>query len=82
MSTPTEVVLRKPKRIRRWTKRPSNPNDEFPNASLSVRDVKLLVELLNDHGKKIDKHKDRDSKTEQRHVQKLIEKLGQIKWST
>lgn len=81
MSAPTEVVLSKPKRIRRWAKRPSNPNDEFPNVSLSVRDVNLIVTVLKDHGKKIEQFKDRDSKSEQRLVQKLIEKLGQVKWT-
>lgn len=81
MTNTTEVVLKKPKRIRRWAKRPTNPNDEFPNASLSVRDVNLLVYVLKSHEKQISQFKDRDSKTEQRHVQKLLAKLDQVKWT-
>jgi hypothetical protein len=72
----------KPKRIRSWAKRPENPNDEFPNASLSVRDVHLIVRELESYEKRIAPFKDRASKTEQRHVQKLIEKLYKVRWSS
>ena len=70
----------KPKRLRRWVKRPTNPNDEFPNASLSVRDVHLIVRELESCEKRIAAFKDRESKTEQRRVRKLIEKLYQVRW--
>ena len=69
----------KSKRIRRWAKRPANPNDDFPNASLSVRDVHLIIRELEGHEKGIAAFKDRDSKMEQRHVRKLIEKLYQVR---
>lgn len=81
MTTTTEVILKKPKRIRRWVKRPANPNDEFPNASLSVREVQLLLQLAKEHEKQVAKFKDRDSRSGKRLVQGLIEKLGQVKWS-
>ena len=69
----------KPKRLRRWAKRPATPNDDLPNASLSVRDVHLIIRELEGYEKRIAHFKDRDSRTEQRHVRKLIEKL--YKWS-
>ena len=70
----------KPKHVRRWVKRPTNPNDEFPNASLSVRDVHLIIRELESCEKRIAPFKDRDSKSEQRRVRKLIEKLYQVRW--
>jgi hypothetical protein len=70
----------KPKRIRRWAKRPANPNDEFPNASLSVMDVQLIIRELEKYAQRIVQFKDRDSRSEQRRVRKLIEKLNQVKW--
>lgn len=69
------------KRTRRWAKRPANPNDEFPNASLSVLDVQLIIRELESYEKRIAPFKDRESKRYQRHVRKLIEKLYQVKWS-
>jgi hypothetical protein len=70
----------KPKRIRRWAKRPANPNDEFPNASLSVLDVQLIIRELRRSAQRIVQFKDRESRSEQRRVRKLIEKLHQVKW--
>lgn len=69
------------KRARRWAKRPANPNDAFPNASLSVRDVQLIVRELEFYEKRLVPFRDRESKTAQRYVRKLIEKLHQVKWS-
>ena len=71
----------KPKRLRRWAKRPANPNDDFPNASLSVRDTQLIIRELESYEKRNAHFKDRESRTEQRHVRKLIEKLYQVQWS-
>ena len=71
----------KPARIRRWSKRPTNPNDDFPNASLSVRDVHLIIRELESCEKRIAEFKDRESKSEQRRVRKLIEKLYKVRWS-
>ena len=69
-----------PKRIRHWGKRPANPNDDEPNASLSVLDVQLIVRELEGYEKRIAPFKDRESKTEQRRVRKLIDKLYQVHW--
>jgi len=80
-TTVTTTVTAKPKRVRRWPKRPANPNDEFPNASLSVMEVQLIIRELEDHEKKIAPFKDRASKTGQRRVRKLIDKLYQVRWS-
>lgn len=80
MLTDTPIPT-KPKRIRRWAKRPSNPNDDFPNASLSVLDVHIIIRELEGYEKRITAFKDRASKTEQRRVRKLIEKLYKVKWS-
>jgi hypothetical protein len=77
ISTATDA---KPKRIRRWAKRPANPNDEFPNASLSVLDVQIIIRELEKYAQRIVQFKDRDSRSEQRRVRKLIEKLHQVKW--
>ena len=71
----------KPKRIRRWAKRPANPNDDFPNASLSVREVRLLIREMEDYEKRIASFKDRDSRMDQRLVKKLLAKLHQVRWS-
>ena len=71
----------KPKRTRRWAKRPANPNDEFPNASLSVMDTQLIIRELEGYEKRIAVFKDRASKSEQRHVRELIEKLYQVRRS-
>lgn len=76
----TTIATTKPKRIRRWAKRPANPNDEFPNASLSVMDVQLIIRELEGYEKRIAPFKDRESKSYQRHARKLIEKLYQVKW--
>ena len=69
------------KRIRRWAKRPANPNDDFPNASLSVREVRLLIREMEDYEKRIAAFKDRDSRMDQRLVKKLLAKLHQVRWS-
>jgi hypothetical protein len=61
----------KPKRTRRWAKRPANPNDEFPNASLSVMDTQLIRELEG-YEKRIAVFKDRTSKSEQRRVREIF----------
>ena len=74
-TTPT-----KPKRIRRWAKRPTDPNHDA-NAFLSVRDAHLIIRELEGYEKRIAVFKDRDSKAEQRHVRKLIEKLYAVKWT-
>ena len=71
----------KRERIRRWAKRPANPNDDFPNASLSVRDVHLIIRELEVYEKRIAVFKDRESKTTQHHARKLIDKLYQVRWS-
>ena len=80
-TTSTEVSTLKPKRLRRWAKRPENPNDDFPNVSLSVRDVHLILRELESYEKRIVAFKDRESKTEQRHVRKLLDKLHQVRWT-
>jgi hypothetical protein len=77
----TTTVTAKPKRIRQWAKRPANPNDEFPNASLSVMDVQLIIRELENYERRIAPLKDRDSKTAQRRARKLIDKLYQVRWS-
>jgi hypothetical protein len=71
----------KSKRTRRWAKRPANPNDDFPNASLSVMDTQLIIRELESYEKEIAPFKDRESRSHQRHVRKLIEKLYQVRWS-
>jgi hypothetical protein len=71
----------KPKRIRRWAKRPANPNDDFPNASLSVMDVQLIIRELESYEKRIAKLPGREGTTARRHARKLIEKLYQVRWS-
>lgn len=81
MSEIPTVAPGKTTRVRRWAKRPANPNDDFPNASLSVRDVHLIVRELEGYEKRIAHFKDRESRTEQRYVRKLIEKLYQVRWS-
>lgn len=75
------VIARKSRRGRRWAKKPTNPNDEFPNASLSAHDVNLIVRELEDCEKRIVQFKDRGSKAEQQHVHALIEKLYRVRWS-
>ena len=77
---PTEAPA-KLKRIRRWAKRPGNPNDDFPNASLSVREVRLLIREMEDYEQRIAAFKDRDSRMDQRLVKKLLAKLHQVRWS-
>ena len=79
-ATATEAPA-KPKRIRRWAKRPPNPNDAFPNASLSVREVRLLIREMEDYEKRIAALKGRDSRMDQRLVRKLLDKLRQVRWS-
>jgi hypothetical protein len=74
--TPTKI-----RRSRRWAKRPTNPNDKFPNASLSVMDTQLIIRELEGYEKQIAPFKDRASRSHQRHVRKLIEKLYQVRWS-
>jgi len=73
------MAVPKPKRIRRWAKRPTDPNHDA-NAFLSVRDVHLIIRELESCEKRIAPFKDRDSKSEQRRVRKLIEKLYQVRW--
>ena len=69
-----------PKRIRRWAKRPTDPNHDA-NAFLSVRDVHLVLRELESYEKRLAPFKDRASKSEQRHVRALIEKLYAVKWT-
>lgn len=71
----------KRKRNRRWAKAPATPNDDFPNAALSVFDTQLIIRELEGYEKRIASFKDRESRTAQRHIRKLIEKLYQVKWS-
>lgn len=80
MARAEQITTAKSKRLRRWTKRPANPNDEFPNASLSVLDVQLIIRELEGYEKRIALFKDRESRRHQRHAHKLIEKLYQVKW--
>jgi hypothetical protein len=82
MPTTSADAPTKPKRPRRWAKRPANPNDEFPNASLSVIDTQLIIRELEGYEKRIAVFKDRESRREQRHVHKLIAKLYKVKWSS
>lgn len=69
-----------PKHIRRWAKRPTDPNHDA-NAFLSVRDVHLIIRELENCEKRSAPFKDHNSKNEQRRVRKLIEKLYQVRWS-
>jgi len=80
MSTAVSAPV-KPKRIRRWAKRPENPNDVFPNASLNVLEVQLILRELESYEKRIASLTGREIKREQRHVRKLIEKLYQVNCS-
>jgi|GEM_PF-3818013 len=66
---------------RQTTKRTANPNDAFPNASLSVRDVHLIIRELERYLKRIEGLKGRDIDTQRRHAQKLIDKLYQVRWT-
>lgn len=76
-----ETASTDPKQKRRWMKRPANPNDEAPNATLSVGDVQLLVRELENYLSRIRGTTDRDVAARRRHVLKLIEKLHQVRWS-
>ena len=69
----------KPKR--QTAKRTANPNDAFPNASLSVRDVHLIIRELERYLKRIEDLKGRDIGTQRRHAQKLVDKLYQVRWT-
>lgn len=77
--TVAEAAAQKPRR--RGTKRPTNPNDEFPNASLSVRDVHLILRELESFLKRIEGLRGRDIDVERRHAQKLVAKLYQVRWA-
>jgi hypothetical protein len=81
LAVPDPTIETKPKRLRRWAKRPANPNDEFPNASLSVLDVRLILHELRSYEKRIANHPGRDFSRDRKHVRGLIEKLHQVRWS-
>jgi hypothetical protein len=66
---------------RRGTKRSTTPNDEFPNASLSVRDVHLILRELESFLKRIEGLQGRDIGVGRRHAQKLVAKLYQVRWT-
>jgi len=71
----------KPKRPRRWTKRSATTNDNSPNASLSARDVHLLIREVDNYLGRIRGVRGREIAMQRRHAQKLIDKLHQVKWS-
>lgn len=75
-----ETASTDPTRKRRWMKRPANPNDDAPNAALSVRDVQLLVRELENYLNRI--RGATGVATHRRHALKLIDKLHQVRWST
>ena len=68
----------KKKRIRRWAKRPTDPNYNA-NVFLSVRDVHLILRELESYAKRIEGV--RGFAIERRFVLRLIEKLRVVKWS-
>ena len=80
MNTIASEPTAKPKRIRRWARRPANPNDDSPNATLSVRDVHLLIRELENYLGRIRGVTDRETAMHRRHAQKLIDKLHQVEW--
>ncbi len=74
-ATPT-----KPKRFRRWAKRPTDPNHEA-NTFLSVRDVQLVIRELESLEKRLTNIGGRDAAYQRRHARRLIDKLYAVKWT-
>ena len=68
------------KRIRRWAKRPADPNHDA-NAFLSVMDVQLIIRELESYERRIAPLKGRDYRTAQRRARRLIEKLYAVRWT-
>jgi hypothetical protein len=67
------------KQIRRWAKRPTDPNHDA-NAFLSVRDVHLIVRELESYAQRIANLTGRAIATDRRRVRALIEKLHAVRW--
>ncbi len=68
------------RRIRRWAKRPTDPNHDA-NAFLSVRDVRLVLRELENYESRIARLPGRTFASSRRHVRVLIERLRAVRWT-